>query len=468
MKKIFILLISFLFVFSTFSSNLFADNLSSGFVISPFPGINYPYEIENITCALGLFGLVLPSFHGYAASLFYNTLQNFSNGFASALIFQSYLNGFDGILITGGFNHINSNFKGFEFAFFANINNGNASGLQIGMLNFNSENFAGFQVGFLNLNMKEFVGYRLGLVSFSTNFKGFFDVSLLASINFSGFTGIQASIFNFNLGDFNGLQIGLVNFNLKDSYGYKFGLVSISNSFSGFQINLVNYSNFFNGFQIGLINIAKIEKGISIGLFNFFLNGYNAIETTYNELGIAKLNFKWGSKKFYSIIGYGMNESQTLYQSTLGFGSHHSLGVFFLDFEFFIQGIASIDNLKKYLSNPDLLYGASDWELYGYYDEFGDYYYYPGPEVRIPYSLAYILLGDSSSFSFRLNLGVSLGFLQIIAGVTYNLGFRLNPDNAAFSWYIPEDINPIMADINNFAFFQYGWFGFTLGIQFKL
>ena len=462
MKKIFIFFILFIIIFSSSTFELLAEN-SGGFVISPFPGINYPYEIENITCAIGLFGLVIPSFHGYAGSLFYNTAQDYSNGFGSALFFQSYLNGFEGILITGGFNHINNNFKGFEFAFFANLNMGNASGLQIGMLNFNSQSFTGFQLGFLNLNMNDFSGYRLGLVSFSKNFKGFFDISIFASINFSDFNGIQASIFNFNLGDFNGLQIGLVNFNLKDSYGYKIGLISISNSFSGFQINLVNYSSFFNGVQIGLINIAKVEKGISIGLFNFFLNGYNAIETTYNELGILKLNFKWGSKKFYSIIGYGMNDDQTLFQSTLGFGSHYASGVFFLDIEFFVQGRANIDNLKKYLSNPETLYGASAIYFYDYPD---DYYYYP--EVAFPYSLCYLILGDSSSFSLRLNIGVSFGFFQIIAGVTYNLGFRLNPDNAAFSWYIPDEINPIMADINNFTFFQYGWFGFTLGVQFKL
>ncbi|HPC38615.1 MAG TPA: hypothetical protein PLF21_04810 [Exilispira sp.] len=464
MKKAIAFSVVLILILSIFTAETFANTSISGLLISPFPGINYPYELENITCAIGFFGLVIPSFHGFASSLLYNSVLDWSNGFASAFIFQTYLNGFDGVLITGGFNNVYNYFKGFEFSIFVNVNFGKFIGLQAAILNYNSQDFTGFQVGFLNLNMKEFYGYRLGFVSFSKRFNGYLDISLIASFNFSSFIGVQASLVNFNLGHFSGLQLGLVNFNLKDTYGVRVGLVSFSNNFSGFQINLINISNLFDGFQIGLINIAKVEKGVSIGLFNFFLNGYNVIETSYNELDILKINFKWGSKKFYSIIGYGMNESQTIYQSTFGFGSHFKGGIFFLDIEFFIQGRSSIENLKKYLSKPEILYRSYEY----YYDEYYGYYYYPEPEVIIPYTIGYLILGDSSSFSLRLNLGVSLGFVHIIAGVTYNLGFRLNPDNAVFSWYIPENINPIMSDINNFAFFQYGWFGFTLGVQFQL
>ncbi|MFN3411917.1 MAG: hypothetical protein ACK4YF_07155 [Exilispira sp.] len=41
-----------------------------------------------------------------------------------------------------------------------------------------------------------------------------------------------------------------------------------------------------------------------------------------------------------------MNNAQ-IFQSTLGFGFHNSSGILFLDFEFSVQGMANIENLKK-------------------------------------------------------------------------------------------------------------------------
>lgn len=460
MKKTLKVALIVLILLLIISQNILADSSANGLIISFFPGINYPFEVETITCAIGVFGLILPSFHGYASSLFFNSVKDYSEGFGSAIIFQTYLGGFNGFLITGGFNFINKNYDGFEISGFANLNFASTTGIQISMLNYNSGDFKGFQVGLLNLNMSDFEGFRIGLVSFSNNFKGKADISILASLNFSDFKGFQASLLNLNTGDFDGLQIGLVNLDLKSFEGYRIGLLSISNIFKGVQIGLVNFCVDFQGLQIGIINIAKYENGFSFGLFNFFLKGYNAIETTYNEQGILKINFKWGSKKFYTIMGIGMDSSQTIYQNTLGFGTHIPIGYFFFDIELFTQGRASQQNLENYLSNLSNLY----WDnLY-----YNGYYYYYDNQSNFVKALGYLILGDSTSISLRFNCGVNLGFFQIIAGITYNLGFKVNPENGSFSWYIPSGLSPILEDINNFAFFQYGWFGFTLGVQFQL
>ncbi|MEJ5274042.1 MAG: hypothetical protein WH035_07915, partial [Spirochaetota bacterium] len=87
MKKAIAFSFVLILILSIFAAETFANTSISGLLISPFPGINYTYELENITCAIGIFGLVIPSFHGFASSLLYNSVLDWSNGFASAFIF---------------------------------------------------------------------------------------------------------------------------------------------------------------------------------------------------------------------------------------------------------------------------------------------------------------------------------------------------------------------------------------------
>ncbi len=460
MEKILIISLVFIFLIAFFQINILADPNKNTFIFSPFPGFNYPYDSEQITCAIGIFGLILPSFNGFASSLLFNTIEDYSEGVGFAILFQSYLKGFTGSVFTLGFNFIGNNYQGFQIGVLANFNFGEFNGIQVGFVNYNSNYARGFQIGFLNLNMTQFEGYSLGLASFSKRNVGPLMISVFTNFIFSDFTGFQASIFNFSTANVTGFQVGLVNFNLRDFDGFRIGLFAYSRYFNGVQIGLINISKEFDGFQFGLINITRTSKGFSMGLFNFFKNGYNRIETTYNELNISKLNLKWGDRRLYNVIGFGMDSSQQNFQSSFGFGTHFDFGLC-LDIEFLIIGNSNIDNLKYYLSRPYNMYGQS---LY-YYDYYGSSYY---SESYIPLALAYLILGDTSSFTLRLNLTLPLGFIEIIGGITYNLGFKLDPATGVFSWYKPEEIVQLYGDLGNYTFFKYAWFGFSIGVQFKI
>ncbi len=413
MKKLIFSMIVFLFLLSFFQINLLANENPNKFIFSPFPGINYPFQVDTISCGIGLFGLVIPSYDGFVFSFIFNDVKDYSEGLGIAFLFQTYKNGYSGIILSGGFNLVLKDYKGFEFGFFSNMNFGKFSGIQLGMLNFNSDDYNGLQIGFININMKQVDGFSFSLVSFNRNFNNSLIFSLFA---------------NFNFGDSSGIKLGFLNYNSK--------------SFEGIQIGIINIASEFSGFQIGIINIAKNAEGLSLGLFNFFKNGYNRIELTFNELGFIKLNFKWGDRKFYNIVGYGMDDTQEKFQSTFGFGTNLKLFFFNFDVEFLLIGNSNINSFDQNL----------------YFLNYNDLDFFLG-------GLFYLILGDTSSFSLRFNLSVPLGFVEIFAGISYHLGFKLDPETATFSWYKPSEAPSLFSD---FAFFQYSWFGFSLGIQFRL
>lgn len=113
-------------------------------------------------------------------------------------------------------------------------------GVQIGGSNFSKGDFSGIQIsGVFNWVNKEFKGFQLSMVNLYGKMTGL-QISAIANIGASDGAGIQLSLVNVSE-DIHGLQIGAFN---------------MAEDVKGVQIGIVNVARKLKGVQIGALNIA--------------------------------------------------------------------------------------------------------------------------------------------------------------------------------------------------------------------
>jgi hypothetical protein len=181
---------------------------------------------------------------------------------------------------------INGGVNGFELGGVANINKGNVKGCQIG--------------GVANITEGTSKGT---IISGTIN---------LASDSTSGFQ--LAGVTNIVNSSSKGFQLSVANI--------------VKEHFSGFQLGVINIAKSFKGLQFGLINISKdASNGTPIGLVNIIKGGYKAIEATTTETMHARLTYKMGVEKCYTIyqVGYGSYKDKSVMEFGMGLGSLFSI-----------------------------------------------------------------------------------------------------------------------------------------------
>jgi predicted small secreted protein len=172
-------------------------------------------------------------------------------------------------------------------------------GVEIGgVLNMDRKNMKGTQIaGVSNLVGERMTGVQIAGVS---------------NTNFLNGKGVQVAGVMNSAGVFDGTQIS-------GTYNY------VKHTMHGFQASgAINYAGELQGVQLGVVNFAKkVDKGVMIGILNFAGNGIMRFELEHNDLTHYNLNFKSGTKKFYSVFSAGITpQAQTkLWAYGMGFGS---------------------------------------------------------------------------------------------------------------------------------------------------
>ena len=182
--------------------------------------------------------------------------------------------------------------KNYEYPFSFNLFTGmvgSVKGVEIGgLFNENKQDMTGIQVsGLLNITKNNMTG-----------------------VQYAGLTNITGPV--------NSLQMAGLNNIAQEVTGIQSaGLANMATDVKGLQISgLYNQARKLKGFQIGVINVVdSVEKGGTIGLINIVKkNGYREVElsaTDYQNIGI---NYKSGTKTFYTILsaGYNFNKDKLL------------------------------------------------------------------------------------------------------------------------------------------------------------
>ena len=197
-------------------------------------------------------------------------------------------------LLTGVSGAIN----GAEFGGLSNMNYGHMKGAQFaGIDNINLGTVTGAQfAGITNIAKQEVHAAQFaGITNIVGNNFGWAQFGGIANLVSGNVQGVQvAGILNYVKGNLNGVQIGLINRAGKS-----------------------------HGFQLGLINLTDtIEKGFSFGLLNIPKHGfYDEFELSFSDYANTTLNYKIGSKKFYTIFTVGTNYiKDNLFLFGVGFG----------------------------------------------------------------------------------------------------------------------------------------------------
>ncbi|AZQ64322.1 hypothetical protein EI427_19525 [Flammeovirga pectinis] len=187
--------------------------------------------------------------------------------------------------------------------------------------------------GISNINKGDVKGGQIaGITNITTgNSKGFIcaGISNIASKNMDGLH--IAGISNFTKENANGAQIsGIANIANKDMNGAQVSLINtVRDKATGAQVGLINTTDSLKGSQVGLINVVTNgAEGTPIGLINIVKGGYYALEVTADATIWGNINFKMGTKKFYTIFkgGYTQYNSKDVYSYGLGFGSMMEVG----------------------------------------------------------------------------------------------------------------------------------------------
>jgi Secretin and TonB N terminus short domain len=235
-----------------------------------------------------------------------------SNGSLSGNVINNY-----SINILGGYS---LGTRQIELGFFANIDRGDVSWLQIaGLGNLVGGNVYGIQAsGFFNVNGGETKAAQLTGFG-NVNFHDFQGVQLagFGNVNLRAADGVQVAGFgNLSMGPSKGVQIaGFGNLQTHRFNGSQIAGASNLNMerITGSQISaLFNYGKVVHGTQIGLFNFADSLGGAPIGLVSFVKSGYHKLEVSADEVFYTNVAFRTGVQKFYNILLAGIKPEKTI------------------------------------------------------------------------------------------------------------------------------------------------------------
>ena len=239
-------------------------------------------------------------------------------GFQVAGIFNTNLGTVRGFQVSGINNLVLDSLKGVQISGISNIVTGRTDGLQIaGINNLARQNVDGVQLaGISNVALKDVNKVQIaGITNFGRNVKG----------------GQIAGIFNTSYGQVSGGQFaGIFNTSQTVKTLQIAGLMNVAlDSIEGAQItSLINFTRHNKGFQLAILNIADSVSGISIGLINIVRKGYNKLEIHANEVLPLSARVKFGTKKFYNIVGFGTQgfSANNVWGYTYGIGGAVGIG----------------------------------------------------------------------------------------------------------------------------------------------
>jgi hypothetical protein len=251
--------------------------------------------------------------------------------------------GLKGAQVSGFFNTALDTVTGAQVSGFANILKGKMNGAQVtGFYNMTTENVDGLQLaGFANLSFK--------------------DVKLLQAAGFTNIgrnvNGVQMAGFaNFSKGDVGGAQIaGFANFAKTVRFAQISGFMNIAyGEIKGVQISpFLNLAKDVKGFQTALFNVSDTVSGFTLGLLSYVNKGYHQFELSGDETFYANIHFKTGIKKFYNILGFGLDPTAidttetTVFKNwyaAYGFGTEITTRFrYFLNFDLTINQIIEDD-----------------------------------------------------------------------------------------------------------------------------
>ncbi len=202
-----------------------------------------------------------------------------------------------GVQAAGIANIVQGEANGVQFAGAVNVVSGMANGAQFaGIATINRDSTVGVQAsGILNANRGSLDGAQLaGVVNVNGGSAAGFQAAGVANINGGPSRGAQvAGVLNFSKEEHNGVQIA----------------------------GIFNQAKRVRGTQIGLINVADTVTGATIGVFNFVKNGYNKWEIFGSEGLYANIGFRFGSRKFHTIVAVGAQPSNDATQCLLAYGA---------------------------------------------------------------------------------------------------------------------------------------------------
>jgi hypothetical protein len=232
-----------------------------------------------------------------------------------------YAYALEGVEVGGLVNVEKAYVKGAQFAGIANVVQGETNAGQFaGVINVVGEMVNGAQVaGVANINKDSMLGFQAaGIVNHNQGSIDGGQFAGIVNVNEGSLSGFQAAgISNINKGPSRGVLVG--------------GILNLSKEeHKGVQIaGIFNKASRVTGTQIGLINMADTVTGATLGLINLVKNGYNKVEVYGAEGLYANVGFRFGTKKFHTILAMGAQPSNdpTLCRlgAGIGFGSKLNL-----------------------------------------------------------------------------------------------------------------------------------------------
>jgi hypothetical protein len=266
----------------------------------------------------GLFNITRYHAKGVQIAGLANVAGTETKGFQMAGIFNTNLGSVNGFQLAGINNLALDSLKGVQFSGVNNIVRGRTDGVQIaGINNLAMQDVDGLQfAGVTNVALKDInKGQFAGIANFGRNVKG----------------GQFAGIFNTSYGKVSGGQFaGILNTSKTVKSLQLAGIMNVAiDSVEGAQItSILNFTRHNKGFQLALVNIADTVSGVSIGLINLVWKGYNKLEVHANEVLPLSARVKFGTKKFYNIVGFGTQgfAANNVWGYSYGFGGATRIG----------------------------------------------------------------------------------------------------------------------------------------------
>lgn len=326
--------------------------------------------------------------------------ENYTYSFAFSVL-SGAVGGIDGIQVAGIYNQVNGNVKGVQVGGIFNVTQ-NIQGVQVaGISNF-TKDVKGIQVG--------------GILNQSNCLEG---VQVAGIVNITDdVDGVQVAGIKNAANDVKGIQVAGISNQSNDLSGIQVGFVNVANQMNGLQVGFINKVKKMEGLQVGFINkIDTLGDGLPIGFLNIVKNKpYFEIEALYSFANATRLNFRFGTPIFHTILGGGIYFTQPYYGVEFVFGCGNEIKL--APNLYWQSEILSAYVMEQYadIGRSSLSTGLAYYigDRLGLKAKVGVYNLYSFKEVGVPLFATSLNLGKSfyvyerGALGFHFDLGVSL------------------------------------------------------------
>jgi len=208
----------------------------------------------------------------------------------------------------GGIFNVARSFRGLEIGGITNIYHGGPSkGVSIsGIIDVSAGQITGLQLGGCVAVARSLYGAQLSVASLTwDDFHGA-QIGVLTYAN--DVVGAQVGVASISAGEVRGVQWGVANVTAGDLNGFQLGVSNVTaGEFDGVQIGVINWATRSRGLQLGIINIAaEGADSQPIGLLNIIGDGIFKPTVWMSDTSLTNVGIKMGSRKFYSVLGAGL------------------------------------------------------------------------------------------------------------------------------------------------------------------